>query len=128
MIEVLPDFPSGVFAIQCAGQISREDYEKVMIPALEAPFAQHQMLRMYRQVDSFSGMSPGAWWDDAKVSVEQFTQLTHWERVAIVTGIDWLKRATNLYAFLLPLDVRYLPIAEAEQAGEWIVAAEAPTS
>ena len=125
MIEVLPDFPQGVVAMRCAGQITRQDYEQVVIPTLEAALAQHQKLRMYCQVDSFSGMSPGAMWDDLKVGLEH---LTRWERVAAVTDIDWISRATKLYAFLMPFEVRVYPLADAEQARGWIAVSDSSSS
>src|SRR5262245_30438565 len=123
MIEVLPEFPDGVVALRCAGQITRQDYEQQVIPTLEAALRQHQKLRMYCQVDSFSGMSPGAMWDDVKVGVEH---LTHWEQVAVITDIDWISKATKLYAFLMPFEVRVFPLAEAEKAREWVVGPGAP--
>jgi SpoIIAA-like len=124
MIAVLPDFPDGVVALRCAGQITRQDYEQAVIPKLEAALLRHQKLRMYCQVDSFSGMSPGALWDDVKVGVEH---LTRWERVAVVTDIDWISKATKLYAFLMPFEVRVFPLADAEKARAWIVGSDAPT-
>jgi hypothetical protein len=124
MIEVLPGFPDGVMAIRCASQITRQDYEHVVIPMLEAALQQHLKLRMYCQVDSFSGMSPGALWDDVKVGVEH---LTRWERVAVVTDIDWIGKATKLSAFLMPYEARVFPLADAEQAREWIVASAPPS-
>jgi hypothetical protein len=124
MIEALPNFPEGVVALRCAGQIARQDYERVVIPTLEAALQQRTKLRMYCQVDSFSGMSPGAMWDDVKVGVEH---LTRWERVAVVTDIDWISKATKLYAFLMPFEVRVFPLAEAEKARAWIVDPDAPT-
>jgi hypothetical protein len=124
MIEALPNFPEGVVALRCAGQIARQDYERVVIPTLEAAVQRHTKLRMYCQVDSLSGMSPGAMWDDVKVGVEH---LTRWERVAVVTDIDWIGKATKLYAFLMPFEVRVFPLAEAEKARAWIVGPDAPT-
>src|SRR5262249_61393388 len=103
MIEVLPNFPDGVVAMRCEGHITRQDYEQVVIPTLEAALKQHQKLRMYCQVDSLSAMSPGAMWDDLKLGVPA---LAHWERVAVVTDIDWIGKATRLFAFLMPFEVR----------------------
>jgi hypothetical protein len=120
MIEVLPDFPGGVVAMRCAGQVTRQDYEQVVIPTLEAALQQHQKLRMYCQVDSLSGMSPGAMWDDVKLGLGA---LTHWERVAVVTDVDWIGKATKLFAFLMPFAVRVFSLADAAQAREWIAAA-----
>lgn len=125
MIEVLPDFPDNVVAMRCAGQITRQEYEQIVIPTLEAAIHRHTKLRMYCQVDSFSGMSPGAIWDDAKVGLGA---LSHWERVAVVTDIDWIGKATKLFAFLMPFAVRVFPLADAGKAREWIVSPDAPTS
>ena len=125
MLEVLPDFPEGVVALRCAGQITRQDYEQVVIPTLEAAVQQKQKLRIYIEVDSLTGMSPGAMWDDVKVGVEH---LTHWERVAVVTDIDWIGKASKLYTFLMPFAAQVFPLAAAEQARRWIVASDAPRS
>lgn len=117
MIEVLPDFHDGVIGLKCADHITRQDYEAVLIPTLNAAFKQHKKLDAYCEVVSFSGMSPGAMWDDLKVGMEY---LTHWERVAIVTDIDWISHTTKLFAFLWPGDVRVFSLSDAEQARTWI--------
>jgi hypothetical protein len=132
MIEVLPGFPDDVIGLHCADHLTREDYETVLIPALNAAFRQHQKLDVYLQVDSFSGIPPDAMWDTVKVKVGHFTQ---WGRVALVTDLDWISHTVKLFAFLMPWDVRLFPLAEAEKARAWIVAPEdapgashAPTS
>ena len=35
MIELLKGFPSNVVAISCHGDVSRQDYDDVLIPAVE---------------------------------------------------------------------------------------------
>ena len=120
MIEVLPDFPDGLVAMRCAGHITRQDYEQVVIPTLEADLQQHQKLRMYCQVDSLSGMSPGAMWDDVKVGLPA---ITHFKRVAVVTDIDWIGKATHLFGVLMPVEVRLFSLADGQKAREWIASA-----
>jgi hypothetical protein len=124
MIEVLPSFPGGVVGFRCADHITHQDYETVLIPTLNAAFKQHKTLRAYCEIVSFRGMSRGAMWDDIKAGMEH---LVHWERVAIVTDIDWISHATKLFAFLWPGDVRVFPLSDAEKAREWIVGHDAPT-
>ena len=118
MIEVLSDFSDGVVGFRCADHITRQDYETVLIPTLNAAFNEHKTLRAYCEIVSFSGISPGALWDDVKVGMEH---LAHWERAAIVTDIDWISHATKLFAFLWPGDVRVFSLSDAEQARAWIV-------
>jgi hypothetical protein len=121
MIEVLPGFPDDVIGLRCAGHLTREDYETVLIPALDAAFKRHQKLHAYLQVDSFSGISPDAMWDTVKVKVGHFTQ---WGRVALVTDVEWISHMVQLLTFLMPWDVRLFPLADAEKARAWIVAPE----
>jgi hypothetical protein len=124
MIEVLPEFPDGVMGLRCADHVTRQDYETVLIPALNAAFKQHKTLRAYCEIVSFRGMSPGAMWDDVKVGMEH---LAHWERVAIVTDIDWISHTTKLFAFLWPGEMRVFSLSGAEQARAWIVGPNTPT-
>ena len=125
MIEVLPDFPDGVVGLRCADHVTRQDYETVLIPTLNAAFKEHKTLRAYCEIVRFGGISPGAMWDDVKVGMEH---LAHWERVAIVTDLDWISHVTKLFAFLFPSEVRVFPLSDAEKAREWIVGSDAPTS
>jgi SpoIIAA-like len=64
-------------------------------------------------------------WDDVKVGLEHFA---HWERVAIVTDLDWISHATKLFAFLFTGEVRVFPLSNADKARERIVGPDAPTS
>jgi hypothetical protein len=75
MIEVLTNFPDGVVGLRCADHVTRQDYEAVLIPALNAAFKGHKTLRAYCEIVSFSGISQGAMWDDVKVGLEHFAYL-----------------------------------------------------
>jgi hypothetical protein len=125
MIEVLPDFPDGVIGLRCTDHITRQDYEAVLIPVLNGAFKDHKTLRAYCEIVGFSVMSPGAMWDDVKVGMEHFA---HWERVAIVTDIDWISRTTKLFAFLFPGEVRVFSLSDAEKARQWTVVPDTATS
>ncbi|MGO8950331.1 MAG: STAS/SEC14 domain-containing protein [Ktedonobacterales bacterium] len=125
MIEVLPNFPDSVIGLRCTDHMTRQDYEAVLIPTLNAAFKAHKTLRAYCEIASFSGMSPSALWDDVKVGMEH---LAHWERIAIVTDIDWIGHTTKLFAFLFPGEVRVFSLSDAETARKWIVSSDVPTS
>lgn len=67
-----------------------------------------------------SGASrPGAVWEDFKVGMEH---LTRWERVAVVTDVEWIKHTMRFFGFLLAGPIRIFPASEAAQAREWISA------
>jgi hypothetical protein len=123
MIEMLLGFPDDVIGLKCTGQLTKEDDESVLIPSLDAAFRQHQRMNAYCQIDSFSGIHPDAMWDTVKVKAGHFTR---WGRVAVVTDTDWISHTVQLFAFLMPRDVRLFPLAEAEKARAWIVGTDVP--
>ena len=126
MIETLSGFPDNVVGFRASGHVTRQDYETVVIPAVEAAFKQHPSLRLYYQLDSdFEGMGPGAMWEDFKVGMEH---VRHWERIALVTDVDWIGSAMKVFSFLMPGDVRLFSLSDADQAREWITSSEAPAS
>ena len=119
MIEVLRDFPANVVAFRGTGRITRQDYETVVIPAVTAAFQRNKAIRLYYEfAPDFEGLDPGAMWEDFKVGVEHFT---HWERIAIVTDMDWISNALKVFAFLMPGEIRHFPLSDADQARAWIV-------
>jgi hypothetical protein len=50
MIEALPGLPDGVVGFRCADHVTRQDYETVLIPTLNAAFKQHKRLRAHCEI------------------------------------------------------------------------------
>ena len=46
-----------------------------------------------------------------------------WERVAVVTDVEWIKHTMRIFSFVMPADMRVFPVAEAAKARAWIVSA-----
>lgn len=126
MIEQLSGFPENVLGLRISGHVTREDFQTVVIPVVEAAFKREQKLDIYCQVDSdFAGVELAALWDDLKVGLGNFRR---WERIAVVTDIAWIGNALNVFGFLKPGQVRVFSLSEAEQARAWITEAPASTS
>lgn len=118
MIESLQDFPRGVVAFEGKGQITKQDYETVLIPSVEEALQQPGKLRLYYQIGpDFSGMEAGALWDDFKVGMEHRLR---WERIAVVTDVDWIRHTIRAFAFMVPASVRLFSLNDEAQAREWI--------
>lgn len=121
MIETLRDFPDNVVAVSCHGHVTRDDYDKVLIPAVEGKLARHDKVRLYYEIGpEFTGIDPGAIWADFKVGMEH---LSRWDRVAIVTDVDWIKNTMRFFSFLFPVEMRFFPMTQAAEARSWIAAA-----
>jgi SpoIIAA-like len=121
MIEIVSGFPDNVVAAVARGHVTRQDYLEILVPAIEKAFSRFARLRCYYELGStFAGFAPGAMWEDAKIG---FGHLAGWERIAVVTDIDWIRHAVAAFRFLMPAEVRVFPSAEAAAARSWIAAA-----
>lgn len=50
MIERLKGFPDNVVAIACHGEVTKQDYDTVLIPAVEKALKTHDKLRLLYEV------------------------------------------------------------------------------
>ena len=120
MIEILGGFPENVIALSATGRVTRQDYETVLVPKAQAALARHDKIRCYYELGAgFSGFEGAAVWEDFKLGVEH---LTRWERVAVVTDVEWIRLAVNLFRFLVPGGVKVFPTAQAAEARRWVAA------
>ena len=118
MIETLKGFPAQVVAVACRGRITRRDYETVLVPAVEEALRRHAKVRLYYRIDpDYSGIAAGAMWEDFKVGMQH---LLRWERIAVVTDVDWIRHTIRGFSFVMPGEVRVFPFAEAAAAEAWI--------
>ena len=118
MIEQIEGLPAGTLGFRASGQVTAADYERVLVPDIEAAFVLHRKLRLlYHVGPDFTGFDPGAMWEDFKVGIEH---LTRWERVAVVTDVEWIGKAVRFFAFLLPATTKLFSRDEAAQARAWI--------
>ena len=120
MVEILAPFPDNVLAFAAKGRVTRKDYE-VIDSVLEQALRRPGKVRCYYELGpDFAGMDSGALWEDFKIGMGH---LTRWERVAVVTDVDWIRHSINLFRFLVPGDFRVFPTSHASEARLWITAA-----
>ena len=118
MIKILEGFPDNVIAVSAVGRLARQDYEAVLTPRVEATAKKHPKIRCYYEIGAdFSGMTPGAVWEDFRVGVDYWRR---WERVAVVTDVTWIAHVVNALRFLLPGQIRIFPTGEKEAARAWV--------
>ena len=119
MIEKISGFPDHVLGFLCKGQVTRADYDNVLVPAVTRALASHDRVRLYYEIaPDVSGFDPGAMWEDMKTGVEHFTR---WQRIAVVTDIAWISHTMRLFSFLIPGQTRTFSLAQTAQAREWIL-------
>jgi hypothetical protein len=119
MIEALKGFPTNVLVFSWKGHVTKHDHETVLILAVEGALNQQGKVRLYCQIDAdFHGFEYGAIWDDFKVGTEH---LLRWERIAVVTDLDWVGFTFRAFSFAIPAVAKIFRIDEKAKARKWIL-------
>jgi hypothetical protein len=120
MVERMQDMPPGTVGFRVAGEVEREDYDRVLVPDLRAALAAGRLRTLYL-IEDLDEIEPGALWADAKLGFDLGVRhRDQWDRSAIVTDIDWMARATRLFAWMIPGEARVYPLAELDDAKRWV--------
>ncbi|MBY6092805.1 SpoIIAA family protein [Pseudooceanicola sp. 502str34] len=118
MIEITETTPEGIMEIRATGRVTEQDYESVLIPAVEKALAGEDKVRLLYQVGpGFEGYSAGAMWADARLGMR------HWsgfDRVAVVTDSEMLAGSVKLFGFAMPCPVKTFDLEEVDEARRWL--------
>lgn len=118
MIEQIPNLPANVLGFRAKGTVTAADYENVIIPAVEAQFARQPKVRfLYHLGDELTGFEAAAMWDDTKLGLRH---LAGWEKMALVSDIEWIRAAVKIFGLAIPGQVRVFHNRELDEAMRWI--------
>ena len=118
MVELIPDLPDNVIGFSARGKVTAEDYESIILPTVEEKLATHAKLRvLYHLGPEYDGFTPGAVWDDMKVG---FKHPLSWEKIAVVTDVEWIRGATRFLGLAIPCAVRIFAHDALPEALAWI--------
>ena len=120
MIRVLSNMPAGVLGFEAVDDVEKEDYEKVIVPAITEAIAQHGKVRLvYVLGPKFDDYEGEAVWEDLKLGLRNPTSF---ERMAVVTDARWAGPAVKMLSVLWPGQARAFPLSELEPAKRWAAA------
>jgi hypothetical protein len=126
MLRFINNLPSHVVGIHAAGEVTKEDLEKALMPRLDE-LAKKQgeinyLLVLETGVQNFTA---GAWLEDIKAGLKHFTQ---WNKIAIVSdqkGVEWF---TDLVSLVIPGKSKGFPLSQLDKAVTWVSKVEAPAA
>jgi SpoIIAA-like len=119
MIEVLKDLPPGIDGVRAIGKVSKEDYDKVLVPFFEEARREGRRIRfVYQLGPEFEAFTPGAAWEDAKIGLQS---IRLFDGCAVVTDLGWIREWTRVAGFLMPCPVRVFRNQELDKAVDWLV-------
>jgi hypothetical protein len=107
-----------VIGLEATGKVTREDYEATVLPQIQQKQREFDKIRlMYVLGNEFEGYSAGAVWEDASLA---FKKPGSWERIAVVSDSEWLRRAMALFSWMVPGEVKLFSVSETSDAKEWV--------
>ncbi len=117
MIRLLGHMPVGVLGLEAIDDVEKEDYENVVLPAIEAAVAEHGKVRLvYVLGPEFDDYEGEAVWEDLKLGARHPTSF---ERMAVVTDARWAGPGVKMLSLLWPGQARAFPLSEIEAAKRW---------
>ena len=120
VIERLTEMPPGTLGFHVVGEVEREDYDNVLAPELNRALEAGPLRTLY-VIEKLDEIEPAALWADTRLGFDlAIRHRDAWVRSALVTDIQWIARATRLFAWMIPGEVRLFSLAELEQAKSWI--------
>lgn len=118
MIELIPGLPDGVVGLKALGEVEDDDYEDVIIPAVDAALEGRDKVRLlYVLGPEFEEYEGDAMWEDAKLGMHH---MFDFERVGVVTDVTWIARGVRWFGFTIPGKVKVFPMADLDAAKTWI--------
>ena len=118
MLEIIQGMPDNVVAVSASGKVTGEDYDYLLIPLIEGKLKTLKKVRvLYVLGPEFTDFTAGAMWDDAKIGLRHFTA---YERIAMVTDVNWILGAVKFFTFMFPCPVRIFGNERLSEAMAWI--------
>jgi hypothetical protein len=118
MVTLMEGLPDKIVGLEGTGRITGEDYERVVVPAVEDRLRRHKKIRLlYHLGEDFEGVSARATWEDTKVGLRHLLQF---ERMAIVSDDEWIRGAVRVFGFVMPCEVRVFDDTHLDEARAWI--------
>lgn len=118
MVTLIKNLPDRILGLRFSGQIEKNDYENVVIPAFEeqeAKFGKIDCLIVYDS--SIKNFTAGALVDDFKTGIKY---LKKWNKVAIVSSKQFLEKLAESIFKLIPGECKGFSMEEMEQAKAWV--------
>lgn len=120
MIERIEAMPAGTLGLRASGKLTKDDYTDVLEPALAEAVAAGAV-RLVFVLTEFDGVAAGAWIEDLKTGLRtRIRDHREWQRMALVTDVEWVAKAMRAFAWLAPGEIRTFELGELEVAKAWV--------
>jgi len=118
MLQFITDPPAHVVGIRATGEVTREDMERVLLPAIDELAKREGKINYLLLLDTnVQNFTLAAWWDDLKVGLKNFTK---WNRIAVITEQKGMELFTDLFRFMIPGKSKGFTRQQMDEAVAWV--------
>jgi hypothetical protein len=117
MITQITDVPNNMVAFRADGEVTKEDFEVVKKRVAELVEATDKLNYLLYLDNTPADFTFGAWAQDALLGVKN---IANWNRAAIISDSDAVKKFTDLFSKIIPGEFRGYTKAEYDRAVEWV--------
>ncbi|UZT97487.1 STAS/SEC14 domain-containing protein [Chryseobacterium fluminis] len=117
MINIIPEAPENVAAFNATGEVTREDFENLVVPRVNQKVDEYGELNYLLYLDTdLDQFTMGAWLQDALLGLKN---LTKWNRAAIVTDKQGVQNFTDIFSVVMPGEFKSFPKENLYNALYW---------
>lgn len=118
MITELKDTPNTMVAFRATHDVTKEDFDKIVLPAVDELVQRTDKLNYLLVVDTqLKNFTIGAWMRDAMLGLNNINK---WNRAAIVTDTEGIKSFTGIFSKVVPGEFRGFTHDELDEAINWV--------
>lgn len=119
MLTEITGLPENIFGVRATGEVDASDVQDVLLPGLKRTADRFNEIRYLLVLETdIKNFTAGAWVQDAKAGLQNFTK---WEKIAVVSsekGVEWF---TDVFTIATPGRSKGFKPDEIEAAKEWLV-------
>lgn len=118
MISVITNAPGHIAAFRASGDVTREDFETVVMPVADKVVQQTGELNYLMEIDTdLKNFTAGAWLQDALLGIKK---LSKWNRAAIVSDSQGIQTFTNIFSIVAPGAFKGFDKKDLDAAISWV--------
>ena len=118
MIQPINNLPANMVGFRAIGDVTKDDFTNVIIPQVNKLVEKTGKLNYLLVLeDSPKEWTAGAWLQDAMMGIKN---LTTWNRAAMVTDSEGIKKFTDAFSLVVPGEFRGFDLSQLDEAINWV--------
>jgi hypothetical protein len=117
MISKIENLPANMVGFIATGDVTEKDFTDVVMPEVKNSIERTGKLNYMLVLDTaLKNFTFGAWMKDAIMGIKH---LTKWNRAAIVTDVENIRRFTEVFSILMPGEYKCFVHKDMDKAIDW---------